>query len=161
MLINATNKCWSLVMTGLADVDGFKICIQVCVWMGFPPLIYYIWKAYTWSHQYVTTFLKIDILVHKFKVSKVHFILLVINLFPLWTEDLLRICYCTSIFRKEPASCMLSYKRKQMYNCTATINVYTGEFLHLHFKDGSRITEGTRVSLTLQISSGYDDVKDT
>ena len=25
-------------MTGLADVDRFKICIQVCVWLGFPPL---------------------------------------------------------------------------------------------------------------------------
>ena len=25
-------------MNGLADVDGFKICIQVCVWLGFPPL---------------------------------------------------------------------------------------------------------------------------
>ena len=24
-------------MTGLPDVDGFKICIQVCVWLGFPP----------------------------------------------------------------------------------------------------------------------------
>ena len=28
----------SLVMTGLADVDGFKICMQVCVWLGFPPV---------------------------------------------------------------------------------------------------------------------------
>ena len=28
-----------LVMTGLADVDGFKICIQVCMWLGFRPLI--------------------------------------------------------------------------------------------------------------------------
>ena len=26
-------------MNGLADVDGFKICIQVCMWLGFPPLI--------------------------------------------------------------------------------------------------------------------------
>ena len=26
-------------MTGLADIDGFKIFIQVCVWLGFPPLI--------------------------------------------------------------------------------------------------------------------------
>ena len=26
-------------MNGLADVDGFKICIQVCVWLGFPPLV--------------------------------------------------------------------------------------------------------------------------
>ena len=25
-------------MNGLADIDGFKICIQVCVWLGFPPL---------------------------------------------------------------------------------------------------------------------------
>ena len=25
-------------MTGLADVDGFKIFMQVCVWLGFPPL---------------------------------------------------------------------------------------------------------------------------
>ena len=38
MFINATNKFWSLVMTGLADVDGFKICIEVCVWLGFQPL---------------------------------------------------------------------------------------------------------------------------
>ena len=34
-----TNKVWSLVMTGLVDVDGFKVCIQVCVWPGFQPLI--------------------------------------------------------------------------------------------------------------------------
>ena len=27
----------SLVMTGLADVDGFKIYMQVCVWLDFPP----------------------------------------------------------------------------------------------------------------------------
>ena len=25
-------------MTGLADVDGFKLCIQVYVWLGFLPL---------------------------------------------------------------------------------------------------------------------------
>ena len=25
-------------MTGLVDVDELKICIQVCVWLGFPPL---------------------------------------------------------------------------------------------------------------------------
>ena len=27
-------------MIGLADIDGFTciICIQVCVWLGFPPL---------------------------------------------------------------------------------------------------------------------------
>ena len=25
-------------MTGLADVDGFKISIQVCMWPRFPPL---------------------------------------------------------------------------------------------------------------------------
>ena len=24
-------------MDGLADVDGFKICIHVCTWLGFPP----------------------------------------------------------------------------------------------------------------------------
>ena len=29
MFTNATNKFWSLVMNGLTDVDGFKICIQV------------------------------------------------------------------------------------------------------------------------------------
>ena len=28
----------NFVMNGLADVDGFKKCIQVCVWMDFPPL---------------------------------------------------------------------------------------------------------------------------
>ena len=33
---NATNKFWSLVMNCLADVCGFKICIQVCVRLGFP-----------------------------------------------------------------------------------------------------------------------------
>ena len=27
-----------LAMNGLADVDGFKICIQMCVWLGVPPL---------------------------------------------------------------------------------------------------------------------------
>ena len=25
-------------MTGLADIDGFKNSIEVCVWLGFPPL---------------------------------------------------------------------------------------------------------------------------
>ena len=25
-------------MNALADVDGFKICIQMCVWLRFPPL---------------------------------------------------------------------------------------------------------------------------
>ena len=25
-------------MTGVADVDGFKISIQVCAWPRFPPL---------------------------------------------------------------------------------------------------------------------------
>ena len=29
----------SLVMTGLADVDGFKNCIQVSVWLGFRPML--------------------------------------------------------------------------------------------------------------------------
>ena len=38
ILTNATNKFWSLVMNGLADVDGCKICIQMCVWLRFPPL---------------------------------------------------------------------------------------------------------------------------
>ena len=38
MFTNATITFWSLVMNGLADVDGFKICIQVCVLLGFPPL---------------------------------------------------------------------------------------------------------------------------
>ena len=37
MLINATNKFWSLVMTGLADVDGFKIYIQVFVCVAWLP----------------------------------------------------------------------------------------------------------------------------
>ena len=39
MFPSATNKFLSLVMNGLADVDGFKLCIQVCVWLGFPPLM--------------------------------------------------------------------------------------------------------------------------
>ena len=38
MFTNATNNFWSLVMAGLADVDGLKIYIQVCVWLGFQPL---------------------------------------------------------------------------------------------------------------------------
>ena len=25
-------------MTCLVDVDGFKVCIQVCMWLGFPSL---------------------------------------------------------------------------------------------------------------------------
>ena len=29
---------WSIFMTGLADVDEFKLFIQVFVWLGFPPL---------------------------------------------------------------------------------------------------------------------------
>ena len=39
MFTNATNKIWSLVMTGLVGVDGFKLCIQVCVWLGFATLL--------------------------------------------------------------------------------------------------------------------------
>ena len=31
VITNAPNKFWSLVETGLADVDGFIIFIQVCV----------------------------------------------------------------------------------------------------------------------------------
>ena len=27
-------------MTGLPNADGFKICIQVCVWPGFRPLCF-------------------------------------------------------------------------------------------------------------------------
>ena len=38
MFTNMTNKFWSLVTTGLADVDGFQICIQVCVWLDFWPM---------------------------------------------------------------------------------------------------------------------------
>ena len=38
MFTNATDKFSSLVMTGLADVDGFKIFIQVSMWLRFPPL---------------------------------------------------------------------------------------------------------------------------
>ena len=44
MFTNETNKFWSLVMTGLADVDGYKICIKVCVWLGFPPLNIYVFR---------------------------------------------------------------------------------------------------------------------
>ena len=42
MFAYATNKLWNLVINGLADVDGFKIYIQVCVWLAFPPLIMYL-----------------------------------------------------------------------------------------------------------------------
>ena len=38
MFTNATNKFWSYVMNSLADVDGFKSCIQVCLWLDFPSL---------------------------------------------------------------------------------------------------------------------------
>ena len=31
MFTNAANEFESLVMTGLVDVDGFKLCIQVSV----------------------------------------------------------------------------------------------------------------------------------
>ena len=37
MFTNATKKFWSLVITDLADIDGFKICIQVGVWLGLRP----------------------------------------------------------------------------------------------------------------------------
>ena len=33
---------WSLVMNGLADVDGFKICIEVLRVAGLPTLVSYI-----------------------------------------------------------------------------------------------------------------------
>ena len=41
-------KKWSLVMISVADVDGFKICIRVCEWLGFlqlMPLIRYFKKT--------------------------------------------------------------------------------------------------------------------
>ena len=38
MFTNATNKFWSLIMIGLADADGFEICIQDCILPGFRPL---------------------------------------------------------------------------------------------------------------------------
>ena len=38
LFTNATNKFWSLVMTGLADVKGFKLFTQVSVWLRIPPL---------------------------------------------------------------------------------------------------------------------------
>ena len=38
MFTNTTNKFWSLFTAGLADVDGITISIQVCMWVGFPPL---------------------------------------------------------------------------------------------------------------------------
>ena len=35
-------KFWNYVMISLADVDGFKICMQVYVWLGFRPLIVFV-----------------------------------------------------------------------------------------------------------------------
>ena len=51
MFTNATNKFWNLVMTGLADADGFKIYSQVCVWLGFPPLIMYSCQSIWWKFK--------------------------------------------------------------------------------------------------------------
>ena len=45
MFTYATNKFWSYVESGLADTDGFKICLQVCAWLGLRPLII-IWVSY-------------------------------------------------------------------------------------------------------------------
>ena len=39
MFTNSTNKFEVKSWIVLADVDGFKICIQVCVWLGFRLLI--------------------------------------------------------------------------------------------------------------------------
>ena len=36
---NVTKKSSSLIITGLADVDGFLLFIQVCLWPRFPPLV--------------------------------------------------------------------------------------------------------------------------
>ena len=43
-------------MNGLTDVYGFKICIRVCMWLGFPPLNALPWtgsvqvcRKYTWT----------------------------------------------------------------------------------------------------------------
>ena len=36
MFTNATDKFGSLVMTSLADVDGFKLFIEVFMWLDFP-----------------------------------------------------------------------------------------------------------------------------
>ena len=68
---NATNKFWSLVMTGLADVDGFKISIQVCMWPGFPPLMKWISKVLVAKgelkhfYEYFYLFQKICFIGHK------------------------------------------------------------------------------------------------
>ena len=37
-------------MTGLADVDGFKLFIQVCVWLGFP-LLKLNWIELNWTSR--------------------------------------------------------------------------------------------------------------
>ena len=31
-------------MTGLADVDGFLLFTQVCMWPRFPPLMKHLWE---------------------------------------------------------------------------------------------------------------------
>ena len=44
-------------MTGLADVEGFNICIKVCVWLGFQPLNLSVLRKKTVSNQ-ITEFIR-------------------------------------------------------------------------------------------------------
>ena len=62
-------------MTGLADVDGFKFFIQVCVWLRFQPLIAAIADSYissitTAEFLYVLTlFTSTEILSSNYKCT--------------------------------------------------------------------------------------------
>ena len=61
-------------MTGLADVDGFNICIQVYIWLGFPPLIFESFGMTQWkSHNALAFFRLITVLkfhnAHKNQVA--------------------------------------------------------------------------------------------
>ena len=38
-------------MNSLTDVDGFKICFQVCVWLGFPPLFLEVNQRQDMTHK--------------------------------------------------------------------------------------------------------------
>ena len=71
---NATNKFWSSVMTGLADVDGFKLFVQVCVWLRFPSLNFRRWFCFSSNYQ-ICLVIDVDKIVtknHKWFLSYVH-----------------------------------------------------------------------------------------
>ena len=56
-------------MTGLADVDGFKIFIQVCVWLGLSPPITVSNKKIVFEIKIAQSQLQMSLVVRSFSIK--------------------------------------------------------------------------------------------